>query len=243
MALRHSNPGPGGTASDVSMDPDGSGSNPTASAAQTDGHTHTRVSTAACQKPLGHGEWIRHGACVSMSKPWQARINKALAHSAVPLRHSPKVRLLHRRKLLNFLVQVAICAVQRASVRCFLDVSSLNLAVPHGAAIFFAGFHGRFAGAINNLCLQNVAKPASFCFARIAIVSFYGIAGHEIGLARRFNVVRTPVAWSRLRLDQRGITAMEYGIIAAFFCVSLVVIFSSFGSTVTAMFQRVTNGI
>jgi Flp pilus assembly pilin Flp len=36
---------------------------------------------------------------------------------------------------------------------------------------------------------------------------------------------------------------MEYGIIAAFFCVSLVVIFSSFGSTVTAMFQRVTNGI
>jgi len=30
--------------------------------------------------------------------------------------------------------------VQRASARCFLDVSSLNLAVPHGTATFFVFF-------------------------------------------------------------------------------------------------------
>jgi hypothetical protein len=52
----------------------------------------------------------------------------------------PKVELLHRRKLLKSTPQTAICAVQRASACCFLDVSSLNLAAPHGAAFFFAFF-------------------------------------------------------------------------------------------------------
>jgi Flp pilus assembly pilin Flp len=74
-------------------------------------------------------------------------------------------------------------------------------------------------------------------------VSFYGIAGHEIGLDRGSNLVKILVAWRRLHLDRSGVTALEYGIIAAFFCIGLVAVFSGFGSTVTAMFLRATNGI
>ena len=46
-----------------------------------------------------------------------------------------------------------------------------------------------------------------------------------------------------LRGDLRGITAVEYGIVAAFLCLSLLSIFSRFGSVLTAMFSTATNGI
>ena len=43
--------------------------------------------------------------------------------------------------------------------------------------------------------------------------------------------------------DPRGITAVEYGIVAAFLCLSLLAVFSRFGSVLTAMFASTTNGI
>ncbi len=46
-----------------------------------------------------------------------------------------------------------------------------------------------------------------------------------------------------LRGDLRGITAVEYGIVAAFLCLSLLGIFSRFGAVLTAMFTVATNGI
>ena len=46
-----------------------------------------------------------------------------------------------------------------------------------------------------------------------------------------------------LRDDLRGITAVEYGIVAAFLCVSLLAVFSRFGGVLTAMFTTATNGI
>ncbi len=48
---------------------------------------------------------------------------------------------------------------------------------------------------------------------------------------------------SRLRSDLRGITALEYGIVAAFLCLSLLAIFSRFGGVLTQMFSTATNGI
>jgi len=47
----------------------------------------------------------------------------------------------------------------------------------------------------------------------------------------------------RLLSDQRGITALEYGIVAAFLCIGLVAIFVGFGSTVTSLFNGVETGI
>jgi Flp pilus assembly pilin Flp len=49
--------------------------------------------------------------------------------------------------------------------------------------------------------------------------------------------------YQRLWSDRRGITALEYGIIAAFMCVGLLVIFATFGSTVTSLFNSVESGI
>ncbi len=48
---------------------------------------------------------------------------------------------------------------------------------------------------------------------------------------------------SLLRGDLRGITAVEYGIVAAFLCLSLLAIFSKFGGVLTSMFSTATNGI
>ena len=48
---------------------------------------------------------------------------------------------------------------------------------------------------------------------------------------------------SLLRGDLRGITAVEYGIVAAFLCLSLLAIFSGFGNVLTAMFSRASSGI
>ncbi len=46
-----------------------------------------------------------------------------------------------------------------------------------------------------------------------------------------------------LRRDLRGITAVEYGIVAAFLCLSLLAIFSKFGGVLTSMFSTATSGI
>ncbi len=48
---------------------------------------------------------------------------------------------------------------------------------------------------------------------------------------------------SLLRADLRGVTAVEYGIVAAFLCLSLLGIFSRFGSVLSSMFSTATNGI
>jgi Flp pilus assembly pilin Flp len=43
--------------------------------------------------------------------------------------------------------------------------------------------------------------------------------------------------------DRRGVTALEYGIIAAFLCVGLVAVFANFGSTLSSLFLRVGSGL
>jgi Flp pilus assembly pilin Flp len=56
-------------------------------------------------------------------------------------------------------------------------------------------------------------------------------------------VVRIPAVFLRLWSDRRAITALEYGIVAAFLCVGLVAVFAGFGSTVSSLFTRVETGI
>ncbi len=46
-----------------------------------------------------------------------------------------------------------------------------------------------------------------------------------------------------LRRDGRGVTALEYGIVAAFLCLVLLGIFSRFGTVITAMFNTASSGI
>ena len=48
------------------------------------------------------------------------------------------------------------------------------------------------------------------------------------------------VRWVR---DRRGVTAVEYGIVAAFLCLALLSIFRSFGSSLTTLFDRVATGL
>ncbi len=43
--------------------------------------------------------------------------------------------------------------------------------------------------------------------------------------------------------DRAAVTALEYGIIAAFFAVLLVGIFGNFGKTLVTMFSGVTNSL
>lgn len=47
----------------------------------------------------------------------------------------------------------------------------------------------------------------------------------------------------RLLIDRAGVTALEYGIVCAFFAVLLVGIFSSFGKTLVTMFNGVTTSL
>ena len=59
-------------------------------------------------------------------------------------------------------------------------------------------------------------------------------------------MVATVVLFDRLTRavrDRRGVTAVEYGIVAAFLCLALVSIFKSFGTTLTALFTRVSTGL
>ncbi len=56
-------------------------------------------------------------------------------------------------------------------------------------------------------------------------------------------MVRIPAACLRLWSDRRAITALEYGIVAAFLCVGLVAVFASFGNTVSSLFTRIETGI
>ncbi len=51
-----------------------------------------------------------------------------------------------------------------------------------------------------------------------------------------------PSRWGALR-DRRAVTAVEYGIVAAFLCLSLLGIFSRFGGVLTTMFTRASSGI
>ena len=47
----------------------------------------------------------------------------------------------------------------------------------------------------------------------------------------------------RLSGDTAAITAVEYGIVAAFLCLSLLGIFTRFGTVITALFSTATSGI
>jgi Flp pilus assembly pilin Flp len=47
----------------------------------------------------------------------------------------------------------------------------------------------------------------------------------------------------RLLADRAGVTALEYGIVCAFFAVLLVGIFGNFGKTLIAMFDRATSSL
>ena len=53
----------------------------------------------------------------------------------------------------------------------------------------------------------------------------------------------TDLARSRLRRDEQGVTAVEYGIVAAFLCLALLGIFSRFGTVLTTMFNNASSGI
>jgi Flp pilus assembly pilin Flp len=65
----------------------------------------------------------------------------------------------------------------------------------------------------------------------------------NLRLRRKALVVRMPAVLLRLRSDRRAVTALEYGIVAAFLCVGLVAVFAGFGSTVSSLFTRVETGI
>ncbi len=47
----------------------------------------------------------------------------------------------------------------------------------------------------------------------------------------------------RFMTDRAAVTALEYGIVAAFFVVLLVAIFTNFGKTLTALYNGVTTGL
>ncbi len=49
--------------------------------------------------------------------------------------------------------------------------------------------------------------------------------------------------YRQLIADRSAVTALEYGIIAAFFVVLLVGIFGNFGNTLAAMYTRATSSI
>ena len=46
-----------------------------------------------------------------------------------------------------------------------------------------------------------------------------------------------------LLTDRRAVTAVEYGIVAAFLCLSLLAVFSRFGVTVSSLFTTATSGL
>ena len=50
-------------------------------------------------------------------------------------------------------------------------------------------------------------------------------------------------SFGRFRLQRRGVTAVEYGIVAAFLCLSLLGIFKAFGSVISTMFSGVSSGV
>jgi Flp pilus assembly pilin Flp len=48
---------------------------------------------------------------------------------------------------------------------------------------------------------------------------------------------------ARLLNEKYGVTSLEYGIIAAFFAVSLVGIFSNFGKALVSLFSGITTSL
>ena len=51
------------------------------------------------------------------------------------------------------------------------------------------------------------------------------------------------IAAARMWLDRRGVTAVEYGIVAAFLCLSLLAVFAKFGNVLSTMFSKVSTSI
>jgi Flp pilus assembly pilin Flp len=62
------------------------------------------------------------------------------------------------------------------------------------------------------------------------------VAGRAPGVSRRLDRVR-------FAADRSGVTAVEYGIVATFLCLSLLGIFTRFGSVLLTMFSGVTTSI
>ncbi len=60
---------------------------------------------------------------------------------------------------------------------------------------------------------------------------------------KALRVRQLKVDLARLLRDRKGITALEYGIMASFFCVVLVTIFLNFGSTLTKMMAGVDSSL
>lgn len=49
------------------------------------------------------------------------------------------------------------------------------------------------------------------------------------------------LTWLSLRLDRRGVTAMEYGLIAALIAVAIIGIVGTLGTNLTAVFQTISD--
>ena len=69
--------------------------------------------------------------------------------------------------------------------------------------------------------------------------------GVEKGLSVPGRADKPMVCLNGLRLiaDRHAVTAVEYGIVAAFLCLSLLAIFSRFGTTVSSLFTTATSGV
>lgn len=63
------------------------------------------------------------------------------------------------------------------------------------------------------------------------------------GFEKAFSLNDIVAGFRHLLRDRRGITALEYGIMASFFCVVLVTIFLSFGSTLKTMMSGVDSSL
>ncbi len=72
--------------------------------------------------------------------------------------------------------------------------------------------------------------------AALSTASLRTVAGPGKGVSRRLD-------GAMLAADRRGVTALEYGIVATFLCLSLLGIFSRFGSVLLTMFSGVTTSI
>jgi Flp pilus assembly pilin Flp len=150
--------------------------------------------------------------------------------------------------------------LRRASVRRILDVSSLNLAVPQGAASFFAvqtRRDGRGFGANSKKYKQYidrrfnlpytcplpsmVRRDCPACNTVPDDASAMLIPQVNRTIYHAISGASAPAR--RIGRDRRAVTAVEYGIVAAFLCLSLLGIFRAFGSVLTTMFNGVSTGI
>ncbi len=71
-----------------------------------------------------------------------------------------------------------------------------------------------------------------------------GVLGTDVTQTSDVTATRpSPRAIASLWAERRAITAVEYGIVAAFLCLSLLGIFRAFGNTLTSMFSGVSTTI